>query len=107
MKSAVWLYPRRWRRRYGEEFVALIEERGFSLSAALDVVRGALRAIELSVAEANGLRHHYMGTEHLLLGLFAQEQGIAVDVLRERNVGNLAELRSDIMRVLNSGGLQT
>jgi len=68
---------------------------------------GAKRAIELSVAEANGLRHHYVGTEHLLLGLVAQEQGIAVDVLRERNVANLAELRSDIMRVLNSSGLRT
>jgi hypothetical protein len=44
MKWLVWLYPPRWRRRYGDEFLALIEERGQSISASLDVIRGALDA---------------------------------------------------------------
>lgn len=211
----MWLYPRRWQRRYGDEFIALMEERGFSIGVVFDVVRGALdawlhpelgtaaapmgagraaapsrdrfdkftrrsravlrlaqdeaqrlrhqqigtehlllglllegegvaahiladcgvqadelraailaraesptggyprrvglgedgkRAIELSVAEANRLHHHYVGTEHLLLGLVAEGQGIAADLLRQRNVGDLSDLRKHISHVLNEGG---
>jgi ClpA/ClpB-like protein len=215
VKWLLWLYPPRWRRRYGEEFLAVLEERGFSLMMLLDVLRGALdarlhpelvavpapvggnatqarrrdrfgkftcrsrtvldlaakeaqrlghrqitsehlllgmllegegvathvlaergvhidevrkllveklesfprtecrqiglspdakRAIELSVAEADRLRHHYVGTEHLLLGLVAEEHGTAAEILRQRNAGDLPELRSHIVRVLNEGG---
>jgi hypothetical protein len=38
------LYPRRWRRRYGDEFLALIQDRGVSSSVIFDVLRGALDA---------------------------------------------------------------
>jgi ATP-dependent Clp protease ATP-binding subunit ClpC len=48
----------------------------------------ARRAIELTVAEANRLEHHYVGTEHLLLGLLAeQEDGGATRALAEIGVG--------------------
>lgn len=217
MRWLLWLYPRRWRRRYGDEFLAVLEERGLSLLVLLDIVRGALdarlhpqlvalparvgasgnpprhrdrfdkftrrsrtvldlaakeaerlghalitsehlllgmllegegvaahvlaergvhldelrkvlleglesvprtdqqriglsddakRAIELGVAEANRLRHHYVGTEHLLLGLIqvADKHGSAAEILRQRNAGDLAELRSHVVRVLNEGG---
>ncbi len=40
------------------------------------------RVIELSVDEARKLGHHYIGTEHLLLGLMREGEGVAVDVLR-------------------------
>jgi ATP-dependent Clp protease ATP-binding subunit ClpC len=40
------------------------------------------RVIELSVEEARRLGHHYIGTEHLLLGLVREGEGIAVEVLR-------------------------
>jgi ATP-dependent Clp protease ATP-binding subunit ClpC len=40
------------------------------------------RVIELSVDEARRLGHHYIGTEHLLLGLVREGEGVAVDVLR-------------------------
>jgi hypothetical protein len=215
MKWLLWLYPTRWRRRYADEFLALLEERGFSVTILFDVLGGALdawlhpelvvvpepvgaspkpssgrdrfdkftprsrtvldlaareaerfghtqitgehllfgmllegegvaahvlaergvqmdevrklllqslesvprterqqvglsegakRAIELSVAEANRLRHHYVGTEHLLLGLVAEGHCTAADILRQRNAGDLRELRSHIVRVLNEGG---
>jgi ATP-dependent Clp protease ATP-binding subunit ClpC len=39
------------------------------------------RVIELSVDEARKLGHHYIGTEHLLLGLIREGEGVAVDVL--------------------------
>src|SRR6266849_4370706 len=38
------LYPRAWRRRYEEEFVALLEEQPLTINVVLDVVRGALDA---------------------------------------------------------------
>ncbi len=215
MKWLLWLYPPRWRRRYGDEFLAVLEERGLSPMVLLDVLRGALdarlhpqlvalpapvggsanpahrrdrfdkftrrsravldlaakeavrlghpqimsehlllgmllegegvaahvlaergmhidevrqlllenlesvprtdcqqiglspdakRAIELSVAEANRLRHHFVGTEHLLLGLVAEGHGTAAEILRQRNAGDLPGLRSHILRVLNEGG---
>jgi ATP-dependent Clp protease ATP-binding subunit ClpC len=40
------------------------------------------RVIELSVDEARRLGHHYIGTEHLLLGLIREGEGVAIDVLR-------------------------
>lgn len=47
----------------------------------------AKRALELTVAEANRLEHHYVGTEHLLLGLLAeQEDGSATRALAEIGV---------------------
>jgi hypothetical protein len=208
------LYPPRWRRRYGEEFAALIRDRGWSIATAFDVLRGAAdawlhpdlvetsaalqaasasrprggrdkftsgsrtvldlahrealrlhsqhigpehlllgllgegngvaahvlmrhgidlvelrtavvgrlqttgdagaqliglsplgkRVIELSVAEANRLRHHYVGTEHLLLGLVAHAEGVAVEELRSRNFGDLSALRREIHEVLSRGG---
>jgi ATP-dependent Clp protease ATP-binding subunit ClpC len=64
----------------------------------------AKRAIELGVAEANRMRHHYVGTEHLLLGLVAEQEGMAADALRRRNVGDLSTLRREILQVLNEGG---
>ena len=211
MSWLLWLYPRRWRRRYADEFLALMEARPLSPSVVLDVLRGALdawlhpelgaapapatagssghgrfdkftprsrivlqlaqqeaerlhqqigsehvllgllleghgvaahvlaergvqlddlrvailvhthpalgtdprrlglsqdakRAIELSTAEANGLRHQYLGTEHLLLGLVAEGQGLAAELLRQRKVGDVTELRQHIVRVLNESG---
>jgi ATP-dependent Clp protease ATP-binding subunit ClpC len=64
----------------------------------------AKRAIELSVAEANRLKHHYVGTEHLLLGLVAQAEGAAADELRRRKCGDLSTLRREILQVLTQGG---
>jgi hypothetical protein len=215
MKWWLRLYPARWRRRYGEEFAALIQDRGWSIATGFDVLRSvadawlhpdladtsaapqpamasrprgvrfdmftprsrtvldlahreairlgsvqigtehlllglleegngvaahvlmrhgielaelrtallarlqpagetaappiglsplAKRAIELSVAEANRLKHHYVGTEHLLLGLVAQAEGAAADELRRRKCGDLSTLRREILQVLTQGG---
>ena len=38
--------------------------------------------IEIAVDEARKIGHHYIGTEHLLLGLVREGEGVAVDVLR-------------------------
>src|SRR5438045_2283289 len=41
----------------------------------------AKRVIELAVEEARRLNHHYIGTEHLLLGLLREGEGIAAGIL--------------------------
>ena len=44
MRRLLWLYPRRWRRRYGAEMEALLEEMRPTPANVLDLVRGALDA---------------------------------------------------------------
>ena len=60
----------------------------------------AKRVIELAVDEAHRLNHHYIGTEHLLLGLVREGDGIAVGALESLGV-NLEEVRMETIRVLN------
>ena len=43
-------------------------------------------SIELAVQEARSLGHHYLGTEHLLLGLLREEAGLASQVLLKSGV---------------------
>ncbi len=59
----------------------------------------AKRVLELSWDEARQLGHNYIGTEHLLLGLIREGEGVAVRVLE--NVGvELARVRSTVIRML-------
>src|SRR5439155_21185051 len=60
----------------------------------------AKKVIELSVDEARRLRHHYIGTEHLLLGLVREGEGIAAGVLESLGV-SLDKFRSQDNYVLN------
>ncbi len=60
----------------------------------------AKKVIELAVDEAHRLNHHYIGTEHLLLGLVREGEGIAVGALESLGV-NLEEVRTETIRVLN------
>jgi excisionase family DNA binding protein len=55
--------------------------------------------IQLGVQEAHLLGHHYLGTEHLLLGLLRQEQGIASQVLLKSGV-TLEKAREIIKQLL-------
>ncbi|HEY7851066.1 MAG TPA: Clp protease N-terminal domain-containing protein, partial [Ktedonobacterales bacterium] len=53
----------------------------------------AKKVIELAVDEARRLNHHYIGTEHLLLGLVREGEGIAAGVLESLGV-NLEKVRT-------------
>jgi len=59
----------------------------------------AKKVIELAVDEARRLNHHYIGTEHLLLGLVREGEGIAAGVLESLGV-NLEKLRIQITKEL-------
>jgi len=47
----------------------------------------ARRVVALAQAEAGRLEHNYIGTEHLLLGLAGEHQGVATKVLSSLGVG--------------------
>jgi ATP-dependent Clp protease ATP-binding subunit ClpC len=69
----------------------------------------AKRVIELAIDEAHRLRHDYIGTEHLLLGLVREGEGIAAGVLESLGV-NLDKVRHEVIRVLlqsSSGQFRT
>jgi ATP-dependent Clp protease ATP-binding subunit ClpA len=59
----------------------------------------AKRVLELSTVEAKGLGHGYVGSEHLLLGLIAEEKGIAAQVLAHAGV-TLEAAREEVRRIL-------
>ncbi|NPV67786.1 MAG: ATP-dependent Clp protease ATP-binding subunit [Anaerolineae bacterium] len=65
----------------------------------LDLSPGTKRVLELAVDEARRLEHHYIGTEHLLLGLVRQEEGVAIDVLKRLGVSP-EEIKRHTRRVL-------
>jgi len=59
----------------------------------------AKRVLELSLDEASQLGHNYIGTEHLLLGLIKEGEGVAARVLENLGV-DLSKVRSQIIRSL-------
>ncbi|HEY8178735.1 MAG TPA: ATP-dependent Clp protease ATP-binding subunit [Candidatus Limnocylindria bacterium] len=60
----------------------------------------AKRVIELAIDEARRLGHNYIGTEHLLLGLVREGEGIAAGVLESLGV-NLDKVRHQVIHVLS------
>ncbi len=59
----------------------------------------AKKVIEYSIEEARNLNHNYVGTEHLLLGLLREQEGVAAQVLM--NLGlKLEEVREEVLNLL-------
>ncbi|MBN8620447.1 MAG: ATP-dependent Clp protease ATP-binding subunit [Anaerolineae bacterium] len=67
---------------------------------------GTKRVLELAVDEARRMGHHYIGTEHLLLGLVRQSDGVAIDVLKRLGVSP-EEVRRQTRRVLQESPVQS
>ncbi len=60
------------------------------------------KVLELSMAEARTLNHNYIGTEHLLLGLIKEGEGVAAKILNDLGV-NIEKARQEVLNMLNSG----
>lgn len=60
----------------------------------------AKKSLELAVDEAQNLGHNYVGTEHILLGLMREGEGIAAQILRSLGVDNLDMIRQRIVELL-------
>src|SRR5438093_9708016 len=59
----------------------------------------AKKVIEYSIEEARNLNHNYVGTEHLLLGLLREQEGVAAQVLL--NLGlRLEEVRDEVLNLV-------
>jgi ATP-dependent Clp protease ATP-binding subunit ClpC len=62
----------------------------------------AKKVIEYAIEEARNLNHNYVGTEHLLLGLLREHDGVAAQVLM--NLGlNLEQVREEVLNLLGAG----
>ena len=59
----------------------------------------AKRVLELSLEEARQLGHNYIGTEHLLLGLIREGEGVAARVLENLGI-DLTKVRTQVIRML-------
>ena len=62
----------------------------------------ARRVIVLAQEEARGLQHNYIGTEHLLLGLIREGDGVAAKTLDEKGV-NLEPTRKQVVEMIGRG----
>ena len=72
-------------------------------SGEIGLTPRAKKVIELAVDEARRLNHHYIGTEHLLIGLMREGEGVAAGVLESLGV-TLDKVRGETNSVLNKGG---
>jgi prophage maintenance system killer protein len=63
---------------------------------------GARRSVQFAGEEARLLRHGYVGTEHLLLGLVAEEEGLAAQALKSLGL-SLAEIRRQVTEIATPG----
>ncbi len=62
----------------------------------------AKKVIEYAIEEARALNHNYVGTEHILLGLLRETEGIAAQILM--NVGlKLEDIRQEVLNLLGAG----
>jgi hypothetical protein len=80
------------------EFIIARGDRPF-VGGEVGLTPRAKRVIELAIDEARGLEHNYIGTEHLLLGLVREGEGIAAGVLESLGV-RLDRVRNDVIRAL-------
>jgi ATP-dependent Clp protease ATP-binding subunit ClpC len=72
----------------------------------MDLSPATKKVLELAVDEARRMGHHYIGTEHLLLGLVRHPEGVAMDVFKELRISP-DEIRRQTRRVLQENPLQS
>ena len=82
-----------------QEIVERLTGPGQYRGGKLDLSPGTQQVLEFAVEEARRMGHHYIGTEHLLLGLVRQGEGVAMDVLRKMGV-TAEQIRRQTRRVL-------
>jgi len=71
-------------------------------SGEIGLTPRAKKVIELAIDEARHLGHNYIGTEHILLGLLREKEGVAAGVLDSLGI-TLERARAEITRILSQG----
>jgi ATP-dependent Clp protease ATP-binding subunit ClpC len=82
-----------------QEIIERLTGPGQYRGGKLDLAPGTQQVLEYAVEEARRMGHHYIGTEHLLLGLVRLGEGVAMDVLRKLGV-SAEQIRRQTRRVL-------
>ena len=77
-----------------------------SVTSEIGLTPRAKRVIELAIDEARHLGHNYIGTEHLLLGLLHEGEGVAAGVLESFGI-TLEQARTETTNVLSQGVSRT
>lgn len=72
-----------------------------SASSSLPFTPKAKKVLELAMEEARQLEHNYIGTEHLLLGILRENEGMAAQVLLNLGV-KLEDVRAEVMELLGA-----
>ncbi len=72
----------------------------------IDLAPGTQKVLELAIDEARRMGHHYIGTEHLLLGLVRSTDGLGMDVLRKLGV-TPEQIRRQTRRILTESSSTT
>jgi ATP-dependent Clp protease ATP-binding subunit ClpC len=86
-----------------QEMVEKVSGTGSYRGGKIDLSAGTQEVLEFAIDEARRMGHHYIGTEHLLLGLVRLQEGAAVEVLRKLGV-TPEQIRRQTRRVLQEGG---
>lgn len=86
-----------------EQFVGKGERQG---QGEVGLTPRAKKVLEFAIDEARRLGHHYVGTEHILLGLVREREGIAAGILEQLGL-DLDQLREEVMRVLSQNPVAT
>jgi hypothetical protein len=61
----------------------------------------AKKTLELSLREALAIKHNYIGTEHILLGLIREGEGVAAQIMREH--ADLAQIQAAVLEAVSAG----
>jgi ATP-dependent Clp protease ATP-binding subunit ClpC len=88
------------------EMVERVSGFGTSREGKIDLSPGTQQVLEFAIDEARRMGHHYIGTEHLLLGLVRSSEGGAVDVLRKLGI-TPEQIRRQTRRILQESSTAT
>ncbi|MGH9121825.1 MAG: Clp protease N-terminal domain-containing protein, partial [Acidimicrobiales bacterium] len=83
----------------------IIGQGGSSPSGHIPFTPRAKKVLELSLREALQLGHNYIGTEHILLGLIREGEGVAAQVLQKLGA-DLSRVRQQVIQLLSGYGQQ-
>jgi ATP-dependent Clp protease ATP-binding subunit ClpA len=87
--------------RVRAQVVRLVGSLDESAPGQLPFTPRAKKALQLSLREALSLGHHYIGTEHLLLGLLREGEGVAIRVLMDLGAGP-EKIRSQVLQQMEA-----
>jgi ATP-dependent Clp protease ATP-binding subunit ClpC len=89
-----------------EYIVRLVGKGNYNFSEGFGYTPRTKRVMELSFYEARNLGHNYVGTEHLLLALIREGEGVAARIMKDAGV-DLEKVRALVMKILQEEGTET